>query len=423
MNITKLRCKFIIIIIRLKVTLEKPLNIKSYLRDVLILAFSAFGGPQAHIAMLFEVFVSKKKYLQEEELIELQALCSILPGPTSTQTITAIGYKLGGISLASFTLICWITPAFIGMLIIGLTVNYLAEINIDLSFTKYVQLVAIGMISYAAYMISKKVIKKPYQWIILFLSIFITTYIVYTHKGLAIVPFIFPLLLILGGIYSGFKEKSQTVTNEPLTIKWKFGITFLIILIGLTGVSSFSTHLHLLDIFYRNGTFVYGGGQVLIPLLQTEFVETEQLMTNDQFLTGFGLVNAMPGPVFSLSAYLGVVSLEGSSIINQLLGGFIGVIGIFLPGTLLIFFVYPFWESAKKYPIIKNSLIGINAVACGLIISASLLLLFSIVPSYQDNSKHLISFGIILATIILLHKKWISAPIIIGLALAFGVIL
>lgn len=400
--------------------MENPSNTKPYLKDVLTLAFSAFGGPQAHIAMLFDVFVSKKEYLSEEELIELQALCSILPGPTSTQTITAIGYKLGGISLALLTLICWITPAFLGMLMIGIGVNYLADINIDLSFTKYVQLVAIGMISYAAYKISDKIIKKRYQWVLLILSTVITTYIIYIYKGIAFVPFIFPILLILGGIYSGLKEKRDSVVIEPLTIKWKFGILFLIILIGLISLSNYSIHLHLLDIFYRNGAFVYGGGQVLIPLLQTEFVETERLMNNDQFLTGFGLVNAMPGPVFSLAAYLGVVSLEGTTIFNQIIGGILGVIGIFLPGTLLIFFVYPFWEGAKKYPIIKNSLFGINAVACGLIISASLLLLSTLTPSYQDYSDYIISFGTIFITVLLLHKKWLSAPLIIGVALAAG---
>ncbi len=402
--------------------MEHYLRTKQYTKDVLTLAFSAFGGPQAHIAMLFELFVTKRKYLSEEELIELQALCSILPGPTSTQTITAIGYKLGGISLATITLLCWITPAFVGMLSIGLGVNYLSDIEIDLSFTKYIQLVAIGMISYAAYSISNKVIKKNYQWFILLLSVLITTFIVYTYKGMPLVPFIFPLLLLVGGLYSGITEKPQDIVKNPLVIKWKFGIIFIVILILLLVTSGFSTHLHLLDIFYRNGAFVYGGGQVLIPLLQTEFVETERLMTNNQFLTGFGIVNAMPGPVFSLSAYLGTISLAGSSLQNQLIGGFIGAIGIFLPGTLLIFFVYPFWESAKKYPIIKNSLLGINAVASGLIVSASILLTLSLTPHFSTPTDYITSFGVIIGTVVILYKKWLTSPMLIILALIIGFI-
>ena len=122
-----------------------------FLKDVFILSVSAFGGPQAHFAMFLDVLVQKRSYLSEEDLIELTALCQILPGPTSTQTITAIGYKLGGPNLAYLTLLIWMLPAVITMTTAGIVFSNLDEKDVSIEFTRYIQPMAVGFVSYAAF--------------------------------------------------------------------------------------------------------------------------------------------------------------------------------------------------------------------------------------------------------------------------------
>ena len=124
----------------------------------MVLAISAFGGPQAHMALFFETLVEKRGYLSEKDLIELHALCQMLPGPTSTQTITAVGFKIGGATLAYLTLLVWAMPAVIIMTFSGLLISYFQETNISLNFTRFIQPMAVGFVAYAAYMISTKVV-------------------------------------------------------------------------------------------------------------------------------------------------------------------------------------------------------------------------------------------------------------------------
>ena len=127
-----------------------------FLKDVLLLGLTAFGGPQAHLAYFQKVLVSRKRYLSEPELLELNALCQVLPGPTSTQTITAVGYRLGGPNLAYLTLFFWMLPAVIIMTALGILVISFEAKQISLEFTRFIQPMAVGFVSYAAYTISIK---------------------------------------------------------------------------------------------------------------------------------------------------------------------------------------------------------------------------------------------------------------------------
>ncbi|MCK5370755.1 MAG: chromate transporter, partial [Cyclobacteriaceae bacterium] len=130
-----------------------------FLKDVLIISVGAFGGPTAHLAMLLKKMVKERAYLTEEDLMELNALCQILPGPTSTQTITAIGYKIGGPLLAYLTLMVWLIPAFCIMTTVGLLMSHFDEMNKSVEFTKFLQPMAVGFVAYAAYVISTKIVK------------------------------------------------------------------------------------------------------------------------------------------------------------------------------------------------------------------------------------------------------------------------
>lgn len=389
---------------------------RDFLTDVITLAFSAFGGPQAHVAMLFERMVEKRKYITEEELIELNALCQILPGPTSTQTITALGYKLGGVRLAFATLLIWLLPAAIGMITIAVTFRYLQDNHQSLEFAKYIKAMAIGFICFAAFKLGKKILKEKLQWGIAIATLAITTSILVLLEKSFLTAIIFPLLLILGGTISASIKKAEKEPLPKLQIKWTYLVLFAIILIGLIIASQISTNSNiiLLDQFYRNGSMIFGGGDVLIPFLQSWFVESTQLLTQEEFLTGYGMVRAMPGPMFSFCGYLGAMSSS-----SPILGGLIGIVGVFLPGTLLIFFLVDFWDELKKFSIVKNSLNGITAVSVGLISSAAISLIIYLAEN-QIGSALWIDFGISIATFLLLSFTKIPAPVLILVGLGAG---
>lgn len=373
-----------------------------------MLAVSAFGGPQAHIAMLFDLMVTKRRYLDEKELIELIALCQILPGPTSTQTITAIGFKIGGPNLAYLTLLVWMLPAVSVMTVAGIGISYLQENNISLDFAKYIQPMAIGFVAYAAYRISTKVVSTK-TGVLLMVASAIVSY-------LASSPYVFPAILLLGGAITAFKFKRHDIEEkEKLSIDWRnfflWGGVF--IFAAALGAITQSRIILLFENFYRNGSLIFGGGQVLIPLLYTEFTTLKSYLTDQEFLTGYALMQALPGPVFSFSAFVGAISMKGNGFGGQILGGFISAAGIFLPGTFLIFFIIRFWENLKKYRIVKASLEGINAVSSGMVIAAAFLL-------FKPIDLNLMNLGVVLGTFGLLMFTRVPAPFIILAGLGAG---
>ncbi len=356
----------------------------AFLKDILILSFSAFGGPSAHIALALDHLVKRKNYLTEEELVELMALCSVLPGPTSTQTITSIGYKLGGPSLAMLTLAVWVMPAIIGMSLLSFGYVYLQKEEFSLDFLQFIPAVAVGFVIYAAYKIGQKVIKSKLTGLLFLLS------------GIAAVlfrsPWVFPLLLIIGGLVTDLtgEDEGAAPLKRPV-IQWKFLVIFALIFLGsLIAVQiSSSQPIALFESFYRFGSLVFGGGQVLIPIMQTEVVDAKGWLTNEEFLTGYGLVQGMPGPVFSFSAFAGGLAMRDGM---QVLGCILGAIGIFLPGTLLIFFVYPAWNYMKQYAHVRKAMPGINAAAGGLILAAVVILGGSLEVTWWSYALAIASF-------------------------------
>ncbi len=181
--------------------------------------------------------------------------------------------------------------------------------------------------------------------------------------------------------------------------------------------SPFSLPIRLLENFYRNGILVFGGGQVLVPLMYTEFVEMKHYLQASGFLSGFALQQALPGPTFSFTSYLGALSMKnfGYGVWGQILGGVIGVIGINLPGLILVLFIVPFWDDLKKISRIRHSLSGINAVSVGFIIAAFVLLIIPIGFNW-------LFLGIMLATFLLLNYTKISPPVIVLFGILIGYI-
>ena len=342
----------------------------AYLKDVLICSLGAYGGPEAHYGVFTDQLVLKKKYLTEEELIELIALTGILPGPSSTQTIVAIGYKLGGPVLALLTMLVWSVPVFVFMTVLSFISQIFSALHVSNDILKFIGPMAVAFVLTAAFNIGKKVMKDAVT-ILLFSFGLITTYFI--HE-----PWIYPLVLLAGGVVSIFVSKEKNIWNHvKLDPPWRYLISFFVFAVGSLAMSLIWKNqiIILFEHFYRYGYLVIGGGQVVVPFMYSELVEISRFMTNQEFLTGYGLVQGLPGPMFSFAAYAGGMSARGNGVLHQILGALAGGIGIFLPGILLIFFVYPVWEKLKQIKGIRLSLKGITSVAGGLIAASGLLLL------------------------------------------------
>ncbi len=416
--------------------MPQPIRYYIFLRDVFTLALTTFGGPQAHLAHFHKVLVSRRRYLTEEELMEINSLCQILPGPASTQTLTAIGFKIGGPNLAYLTLLVWITPAVLLMTAAAIAMSSIQTKNLSLEFTRFIQPIAVGFVSYGAYVISLKTVSSK-TGIALMMMAGIVSYFIQT-------PFVFPFILLIAGLVTALKYKKQPKdeAKKKLVVSWSNFLLWVGVLIfaAVLGGITKALPVKLFENFYRNGSLVFGGGQVLAPLLYTEFVdvESESLdgsraaefknklkkkyspkpyhhpISHDEFLSGYAFAQALPGPVFSFSAYIGALSARDYGIGGAILGAFMSAMGIFLPGTFLIFFVIRFWSSLKKYRGVRASLEGITAASAGLVAASAIIL-------FQPLENTILNFGTTIVTFCLLAFTKIPSPFIIigGLLLGF----
>ncbi|TYZ08867.1 chromate efflux transporter [Hymenobacter lutimineralis] len=382
-----------------------------FLKDVAILGLTAFGGPQAHTAMMLRLLVDKRRYLTSAELLELMALCQVLPGPTSTQTITAIGFRLGGPNLAYLTLLVWMLPAVILMTVAGLSMSYLDKDTVA-RLVRFVQPVAVGFVAYSAYKIAEKVIHTKTS-----VALLVTSALVAYFFQL---PWVLPLLLLGGGLVTTFRySKLPRIEHKvPLQIEWSNFVLWLGVFLTAALVGQYTRLLpvRLFENFYRNGSLVFGGGQVLAPLFYAEFVEFKHYLSGPEFLSGYGLTQALPGPNFSFASYVGTLAMREHGLGGQLLGALVGAVGIFMPGTLLIFFLIRFWDQLKQYRIVKASLEGINAVSAGLVVAATFLL-------YHPLPDTPINLALVAATFLLLLWEKVPSYVMVLAALLAGAVL
>src|SRR5688572_11263913 len=171
-----------------------------FLKAVFLHSITAFGGPQAHIGMMMKTFVHRRPYVTENELIEYNAFCQLLPGASSTQTLTLIGYKRGGIPLAVLTLIIWILPACLLMGAFSFLLHYIDKKALETDIFKFIPPMAAGFLMYAAVIAFPHAIKNTITWIIMLISV-ATTYLLFNQ------PWVFPLLIILGGVATNLSRK------------------------------------------------------------------------------------------------------------------------------------------------------------------------------------------------------------------------
>lgn len=389
-----------------------------FVRNVFLFTFTAFGGAQAHIALLLKYFVKDSKFISEEELLELNALAQILPGPASTQTLVGIAHKVGGLKLALLTFLIWILPSAAVMTFAAVSYAQLDQKEKFIVILKYIQPIALGIVAFGAYSLSRKVLVTQTA-IFLAIAAVIVTLVLRN-------AYVFPLAILVGGMISSALESPGEESEirvklfaniNPRKLSYFFGVLLLIATLGaiINRTSPFSLPIRLFENFYRNGILIFGGGQVLVPLMFTEFVQMKHYLSSSGFLSGFALQQALPGPTFSFTSYLGTLTMKnfGYGIYGQVLGGLIGVLGINLPGVILVLFIVPFWEDLKKITRIKRSLSGINAVSVGFIIAAFALL---VKPVGFDP----LAIGLITVTFLILHFTRISPPLIVLAGIVLG---
>lgn len=392
-----------------------------FLKDVFSLSVSCFGGPQAHIAHFQKLLVEKRKYITEEELIEINALGQVLPGPTSTQTLTAIAYRLRGPNLAYLTLILWMLPSVAIMTGLGILMASFETKQISISFTRFIQPMAVGFVAYGAYSIGIRTVTRPRAFILMVLAA-VASYFIKT-------PFVFPAILIIAGCITAFNYKAHP--REPKKkfnvawsnlILWVGVLIFAALLGSLTKSRPEFLPIRLFENFYRNGSLVFGGGQVLTPLLYTEFVQyaPKQYLTSEEFLSGYALVQGLPGPVFSFSSFIGALSMREFGTSGEIFGAMMSAAGVFLPGTFLIFFMIRVWDSLKSFRAIRASLEGILAANSGLVAAASVLLFQPLVRNQPLENILLYSVFTVVTFVLIAFTKIPSWAIIAaGLVLGF----
>jgi chromate transporter len=391
-----------------------------FMRDALLYTLSAFGGPQAHLAILLREFVEKRKYVTEEELMELNALSQILPGPSSTQMLIGIAWKAGGLPLAIITFFIWVLPSATVMCLAAISYKMFASRAKVAGILEYIQPMAVGIVAYATYTFAHRFIKTKVS-AMLAASSLIATLILQN-------PYAFPLLILLGGIISSALE-TQPQENElrvklfsnvnPNKLAYFVGILLAFAALGaiINRTSPFSLPIRLFENFYRNGIMIFGGGQVLVPLMYTEFVEVKHYLSSPEFLSGYALQQGLPGPTFSFTSFLGAITMgnKGYGLAGQVIGSLVAVIGVNLPGLILILFIVPFWNDLKKITRIKNSLSGINAVAVGFMATAFILLT-------KPFGGNWMAYGLMVATFLLLQFTKIKTPIVIVIGVVLGLV-
>jgi chromate transporter len=325
------------------------------------LGLTSFGGPVAHLGYFHNEYVRKRKWMDEKSYADLVALCQFLPGPASSQVGIGIGVMRAGVIGGIVSFIGFTLPSVIALIVFAI---FLQGIDVgDAGWIHGLKIVAVAVVAQAILGMAKNLTpdinRKGIALFALVGTLLWQT--VFTQVGVIIISAAIGFLL-----YRQHTENNDAEIHFPISkgfaigcLTLFFGLHFLLPI--LREVTSF-TWIAMFDSFYRSGSLVFGGGHVVLPLLEREFVPTGWL-SKDEFLAGYGAAQAVPGPLFTFAAYLGAV-MKGWQ------GGLIATIAIFLPAFLLILGSLPFWDSLRRNPKIKGALMGVNAAVVGILIAA-----------------------------------------------------
>jgi chromate transporter len=337
---------------------------KSLLEILLVstrLGFTSFGGPIAHLGYFHEEYIRRRKWMDEKSYADLVALCQFLPGPASSQVGIGIGVMragvLGGIvSFLGFTL-----PSVMALILFSLILQ-----GFDVGAAGWIhglKIVAVAVVAHAILGMAEKLTPDLKRKAVALLALVVTLLwqTAFTQVGII-------LLSAIIGYFLYRQQQEETDSKVQFPISRGFATVCLVLFFGLLiflPIIREMTSLQwvaMFDSFYRSGSLVFGGGHVVLPLLEREFVPAGYL-SEEAFLAGYGAAQAVPGPLFTFAAYLGAVMTGWT-------GGLLATIAIFLPAFLLVFGTLPFWDSLRRNPKVKGALMGVNAAVVGILISA-----------------------------------------------------
>ncbi|QEY52067.1 chromate efflux transporter [Legionella longbeachae] len=325
-----------------------------------------FGGPVAHIGYFRHEFVNRLKWLSDHAYADLVALCQFLPGPASSQVGIALGLSKGGIRGAIAAWLGFTLPSALLMVSFGLLFIKLG-IHDNAPWLHGLKVVAVAVVAQAIWGMSVSLCPDKTR----------ASLAVFACIGSSIIPYAAGqiLMIIIGGIFGLlFLHPNQSLPTSELVINISkrtgifLLISFIMLLIFLPILSSYTINypLQLFDAFYRSGSLVFGGGHVVLPLLQAKVVPNGWV-DNSLFLAGYGAAQALPGPLFTFAAFLGAVS---TNVPHGWLGALIALVAIFLPSFLLIVGTLPLWENLRQHPSMQRAILGINASVVGLLLTA-----------------------------------------------------
>jgi len=347
------------------------------------LGCTSFGGPIAHLGFFRQEFVEKRRWLDDSAYAELVALCQFLPGPASSQLGMALGFLQCRVSGA---LAAWLGFTLPSALLLGWLAYAVADgFNIT-PFVAGLKIVAVAVVAQALWGMSRTLIHGLPQLLLVIFSTFLCIY----HPAI-----ITQISIIIGAAMVGLWQTNgkptsvipasataASLTAEQNVIKKGAALTasirstllfssgcgllFLGLLFGLPWLAAYSPELMIVDSFYRAGALVFGGGHVVLPLLEAEVV-TQGLVNKTDFVAAYGAAQAVPGPLFTIASYLGVAASVHSA---PLLNGVLATVAIFLPGFLLLMAILPWWSQLRQHQQVQRAISGINAAVVGILLAA-----------------------------------------------------
>ena len=331
------------------------------------LGLTSFGGPVAHIGYYRAEFVARRRWLDEHTYADIVALWQFLPGPTSSQVGITIGTMRAGWKGSLAAWLGFTGPSALAMILFGYGVSRFGDLS-GASWLHGLKIVAVAVVAQAVWSMARSLAPDRERATV--------------AVGAAILALAVPSALgQVGAIVAGgligwglLHDKAAARPSMPLAVHIPRGLSiaaailFLALLVGLPLLAAaLPVHaLQLFDSFYRSGALVFGGGHVVLPLLQSEVVPPGW-MSNDAFLAGYGAAQAVPGPLFTFAAYLGTVMQPAPS---GWAGGLLCLVAIFLPSFLLLIGALPFWDMLRRQPAVQAALLGINAAVVGLLLAA-----------------------------------------------------
>jgi chromate transporter len=342
------------------------------LRIFLRLGVTSFGGPVAHLGYYRAEFVERRRWLDDHTYSDIVALWQFLPGPTSSQTGITIGLMRAGLLGAVAAWIGFTMPSAVAMILFGYGVTRFGDLS-GAAWLHGLKIVAVAVVAQAVWGMARSLCPDRAEPLRIWATI---------AAGAAILALAVPSAIgqvgaILGGGLIGWAllgTAPAPASGTPLAVHvpraWSIAaaILFFALLIGLPVLAAAvpAQPVKLFDSFYRSGSLVFGGGHVVLPLLQAEVVPPGWV-SNDAFLAGYGAAQAVPGPLFTFAAYLGTVMGPAP---NGWLGGLLCLAAIFLPSFLLLLGALPFWDGLRRRPAVQSGLRGVNAAVVGLLLAA-----------------------------------------------------